>query len=70
MTLDQQLHDCDLVIKAPKEHLQAAKDRMKKYADKNRQDIEFKVEDWVYLKIRPYHQLLFFFFFLKRRQPL
>ncbi|WMV18722.1 hypothetical protein MTR67_012107 [Solanum verrucosum] len=35
------------------ERLRTAKSRQKSYADMRRRDLEFKVKDWVYLKILP-----------------
>ena len=37
-------------------YLQRAQKRMKKLADENRRDKEFKEGDWVLLKIQPYRQ--------------
>lgn len=55
-TLDQQLADRDLMVARLKEPLQQAQDRMKKYVDLKRRDVEFQEGDHVYLKIRPYRQ--------------
>ncbi|KAL1356594.1 hypothetical protein AAHE18_05G195900 [Arachis hypogaea] len=38
-------------------YLHQARRRMKKQADQNRKDKEFKVGDWVLLKLKPYRQL-------------
>nr|GEW99443.1 putative mitochondrial protein [Tanacetum cinerariifolium] len=38
-------------------NLKKAQDRMKSQADKGRSDMEFQVNDWVYLKLQPYRQL-------------
>ena len=40
-TLDQQLKDRDIALVALKEHLRAAQERMKKYADLKRREVEF-----------------------------
>ncbi|TYK26200.1 Retrovirus-related Pol polyprotein from transposon TNT 1-94 [Cucumis melo var. makuwa] len=55
-TLDQQLKEGDIALKAWKEHLQAAQNKMKKYADMKRRAIGFQTGDMVFLKIRPYRQ--------------
>lgn len=53
-SLDQQLVERDLALLIIKEQLRLAQERMKKYADKKRRDLEFRVGDQVYLKLRPY----------------
>ncbi|KAA0067599.1 ty3-gypsy retroelement transposase [Cucumis melo var. makuwa] len=55
--LDQQLKDRDIALGALKEHLRIAQERMKKYADLKRRDVEFQIGELVFLKIRPYRQL-------------
>ncbi|KAJ4756090.1 polyprotein [Rhynchospora pubera] len=40
-----------------KENLEKAQKRMKKYADKNRSERQFKEGDWVYMKLQPYRQV-------------
>lgn len=40
-----------------KDLLEAAQLRMKHFADCNRTEREFKVGDWVYLKLQPYRQV-------------
>lgn len=45
-----------LIMRSLKENLQAAQNRMKCYADKNRKDKQFEVGDMVYLKLQPYRQ--------------
>jgi hypothetical protein len=40
-----------------KEQLERAQHRMKRYANKNRTYRNFKVGDWVYLKLQPYWQI-------------
>nr|GEV48462.1 putative reverse transcriptase domain-containing protein [Tanacetum cinerariifolium] len=37
-----------------KQRIQAAQDRQKSYADRKRKPMEFKVEDWVMLKVSPW----------------
>lgn len=39
-----------------RQHLVRAKERMKKYADTNRSERVYQVNDWVFLKIQPYVQ--------------
>lgn len=39
-----------------KEHLRDVQERMKKFADRKRREVEFEVGDLVYLKLRPYRQ--------------
>lgn len=39
-----------------KEHLRVAQERMKKYVDQKRREVEYKVGDYVFLKLRPYRQ--------------
>lgn len=46
-----------MVLGALREHLGLAQDKMKKYADQKRRDVEYQVGDLVFLKIRPYRQL-------------
>jgi ribosomal protein L21E len=40
-----------------KQNLLQAQARMKAQADKKRQEREFQVGDWVYLKLQPYVQM-------------
>ncbi|TYK28129.1 Transposon Ty3-G Gag-Pol polyprotein [Cucumis melo var. makuwa] len=55
-TLDQQLRDRDIVFGTLKQHLQVAQERMKKFADMKRRDMEFQTGDYMFLKLRPYRQ--------------
>ena len=55
-TLDQQLKDRDIILGVLKEHLSIAQEKMKRYADLKRRDVEFGVGDLVFLKLRPYRQ--------------
>ncbi|KAL0548958.1 hypothetical protein IC582_013436 [Cucumis melo] len=57
VTLDEQLKERDEMILSLRENLRLAQEQMKKYADKRRRDIEYKVGDLVFLKVRPYRQL-------------
>lgn len=53
-SVEQQLIERDRQLLRLKEQLRLAQERMKKQADRNRRDVELEVDDWVYLKIRPY----------------
>ncbi|KAL0551121.1 hypothetical protein IC582_010203 [Cucumis melo] len=55
-TLDQQLRDRETVLGTLKEQLQVAQERMKRFADTKRRDVEFQTGDHVFLKLRPYGQ--------------
>ena len=39
-----------------RQHLNHAKQRMKKYADQHRSEHHFEVNDWVFVKLQPYIQ--------------
>lgn len=54
--VEQLLMERDATLISLKEHLNLAQQRMKRQADKKRKDMELAEEEWVYLKIRPYHQ--------------
>ena len=54
--VEELLKDRDGLLMELKENLEIAQNHMKKAADKHRRDVEFKVDDWVYLKLRPYRQ--------------
>ena len=43
---------------ALKEHLRIAQEKMKKYTDLKRREVEYQVGDMVFLKIRPYRHVL------------
>lgn len=47
------LQERDRVLHQLKSNLLYAQARMKHLADKNRKDISFDVEDWVYVKLQP-----------------
>ena len=40
-----------------KEHLRIVEEKMKKYADLKRREVEYQVGDMVFLKIRPYREV-------------
>ncbi|TYK28783.1 Transposon Ty3-I Gag-Pol polyprotein [Cucumis melo var. makuwa] len=52
-TLDEQLLEQDKVPHELKDHLERAQERMKQYADRHHRE-EYIVDDWVYLKLKPY----------------
>lgn len=52
--VNEQIRSRNVVISELKEHLAAAQDRMKVYADKKRRDVHLQVGDSVFLKLRPY----------------
>ncbi|KAL0847884.1 hypothetical protein Bca101_021131 [Brassica carinata] len=54
--IDRTLQKCEAVIDLMKFHLLRAQNRMKQYADARRSDREFKIGDYVYLKLQPYRQ--------------
>ncbi|XP_038885969.1 uncharacterized protein LOC120076272 [Benincasa hispida] len=56
-TLGQQMRDRDAELRVLKEHLRVAQEKMKKFADNKRRDFRFQVDDWVWLKLRPYCQI-------------
>ena len=55
-SLEELLVVRDLMITELKDQLALAQDRMKKATDLHRRELEFKVGDMVYLKLRPYCQ--------------
>ena len=55
-SLEELLAVRDLMITELKDQLALAQDRMKKATDLHRRELEFKVGDMVYLKLRPYCQ--------------
>nr|GEW03432.1 putative mitochondrial protein [Tanacetum cinerariifolium] len=56
--VERYLEERDCILKELKEHLLRAQERMKKQVDKHRIEVEFKVGDWVYIKLQPYRQYL------------
>ncbi|WVZ24709.1 hypothetical protein V8G54_003253 [Vigna mungo] len=52
----QDLMTRDEVLKQLKHHLRHAQDLMTQQANKRRREVDIKVGDWVYLKIRPHQQ--------------
>ena len=46
----------DEVIRILKSHLQEARNRMKQQTDIKRNDREFEVGDWVFVRLQPYKQ--------------
>ena len=55
--LDCTLQDCTKVLRILKDNLHAAQAWMKQQADKHRNEREFEVEDWVFLRLRPDRQI-------------
>ncbi|CAM8975817.1 unnamed protein product [Rhodiola kirilowii] len=55
--VDQLLIDRDQILKDLKEQLSRAQQVMKTRADNHRRDIQFKIGDYVYVKLRPYRQV-------------
>lgn len=55
--LDQLREDCDIALDDLKMNLIRAQQRMQVQANRKRKDVEYKVDEWVYLKLRPYRQL-------------
>ena len=54
--VDELLRDRDGILNELKENLESAQNRMSKSANKHRRNVELEVDDWVYLKLRPYRQ--------------
>lgn len=54
--VDKQLCDRDDMLAKLKMSLQRAQHRMLKAANEKRRDVGFAIDDWVYLKLRSYHQ--------------
>lgn len=54
--LDKWLKDRAIMQSLIKHNLSRAQQRMKSQADKNRQERQFEVGDWVYLKLQPFAQ--------------
>ena len=44
----------DRLLDELKLNLQTAQQRMKYYADKHRREVQFKVGNWVFLRLQPY----------------
>jgi hypothetical protein len=54
--LQELLLNCDKIIEQLKQNLAKAQANMKKYADKKRRPLEFKLGDMVLVKLQPYRQ--------------
>nr|GEZ98557.1 peroxidase 64 [Tanacetum cinerariifolium] len=54
--LEQQLVDCDDMLKLIRHYLHKVQDRMRQQANCKRRDISFEVGDYVFLTIQPYRQ--------------
>ncbi|OMO86983.1 Integrase, catalytic core [Corchorus capsularis] len=55
-TIDRNLKAREAALSMMKFYLERAQNRMKLQADKRRSDREFKVGNWVYVKLQPYKQ--------------
>lgn len=47
----------DIILQFLKDSLTMTRDRTKRYADLKRTERNFKVGDWVFLRLQPYRQL-------------
>ncbi|GKB31446.1 hypothetical protein Tco_0870847, partial [Tanacetum coccineum] len=54
---DRTLQAREEAIKVLKFHLKRSQDRMRNQANKHRTDRQFKVDDWVYLKLQPHKKV-------------
>ncbi|GKV41615.1 hypothetical protein SLEP1_g49122 [Rubroshorea leprosula] len=54
--VDQSLQAREVMLKVLKFHLTRAQHRMVQQVDKHRQEQQFAIGDWVYLKLQPYRQ--------------
>jgi hypothetical protein len=54
--LQEWLNERSAMTQAIQQHLLRAQQRMKAQADKHRQEREFMIGDWVYLKLKPHIQ--------------
>lgn len=51
-----QLMERDSILATLKYHLELARNQMKKQVGRKRRDVEYEVDDWVFLKLRPYRK--------------
>lgn len=54
--IDEQLQTRDELLTELKHHLETASNRMKQQADRKHRDVEFAVDEWVFLRLQPYRQ--------------
>lgn len=54
--MDSLLSDREEIIRVLRTKLLKAQQQMKHSADAHRRDVSYKVDDWVYVKLRPYRQ--------------
>ena len=54
--VEEELKNRDEVLSTAKKALVKAQERMKKYYDRGRREVQFEPGDWVYLKLQPYRQ--------------
>ncbi|KAL5851243.1 hypothetical protein ACOSQ3_006361 [Xanthoceras sorbifolium] len=52
--VDELFHDRTIVLRELKRNLSLAQERMKKQSDHGRREVQFQVDDFVYLKLHPY----------------
>ena len=52
----QELEEKDETLRQLHYNLESAQHRMKKQVDLKCRDYSFNMGDWIYLKLRPYHQ--------------
>ncbi|CAM8934365.1 unnamed protein product [Rhodiola kirilowii] len=55
-SLDKLLHNCSLVLSRLKENINRAQQRMQHQTNKHRKDVSFAVDEFVFVKLRPYRQ--------------
>jgi hypothetical protein len=55
--MDKWLTERSAMTQLMQQHLQRSQHRMKQQADKHRQERQFAIGDWVYLKLQPYVQM-------------
>ncbi|GKA77243.1 retrotransposable element Tf2 [Tanacetum coccineum] len=55
--VDRTLIARETTIELLKFQLKRSQDRMKSHADRNKTDIQYELDDWVYLKLQPHRQV-------------
>lgn len=56
--VDEELRSREFIANLIKENLQEAQAKMKYFADKKKGSQEFEIDDFVYLRLRPYQQMI------------
>lgn len=56
VSLEDQFLERDVVLTLLKTNLTKAQSRMKTVADKHRRDVQYALDDWVFVKLQPYRQ--------------